>query len=46
MKHCTIHVQKFLRNTAIITGIDKPIYAAVTGDQAAITGIYREDTQL
>ncbi len=28
-----------LRNTAIMTDIDKPIFAAVTGDQVAITNI-------
>ncbi|MBP5249308.1 MAG: HD-GYP domain-containing protein [Lachnospiraceae bacterium] len=28
-----------LRNTAILTNIDKPVFAAVTGDQVAITNI-------
>ncbi len=29
------------RNTAVITDIDKPVYAAITGDQIAVTNIKR-----
>ena len=27
-------------NTAVLTGIDKTVYAAITGDQVAITNIH------
>ena len=29
-----------LSNTAVLTGIDKTVYAAITGDQVAITNIH------
>ena len=29
----------FIKSTAVLTGIDRKVYAAITGDQVAITNI-------